>query len=316
MSKCSFEDLQKALPTEPNGARPLRVLTLDPNLDRAAVEAVGRGLVEHRDTPHGAVRQVREAALQWLGLARDSRYAGFLRVNAYDSAPTLQGILVPDQFVLVELLPYDTFKENRPALFIRRTDDEKNFGVFAKAFEALWNQSSPLVLGESVDVSSQYTQACHELRRYRDYELTAAGWFAALQIGLATVVWREPAKMAEVLGKNGVVQFLLPTLIYILGLSGILSVCYTKGRYKQLDQAMSRRFPDAYHWARLPKSRVSIQPIFWIVGMLGLLPVVHVFILGFAFHWTTPRFFQCVLATPILLCVLGFLLVRYGFEER
>jgi hypothetical protein len=305
MSQCSFERLRKALPTEPASARPLRVLTLDPNLDRAAIEALGRHLVEHRNAPEGAVKQVREAALQWLALARESKYAAFLRLKSYNSSPTLQGILVPDQFVLVELLPYDTFKENRPAIFIRQTDDEENYSTFAKAFETLWAQSSPLVFGESVDASSQYTQAYHELRRYRDFELAAAGWFAALQIGLATVVWRDPAGMVKVLGKSDIAQFLLPVLVYLLGFSGILSVCYSKSRYEQLVQAMLGRFPDAYEWPRLPPSRKLAQPFFWIVGVLGFLPVVHVFLLGLALGWSTLVCALSVSSSLLHSCFLG-----------
>src|ERR1017187_3722020 len=59
MSKNSFEDLLAWLPPNPPEAVRLRVLTLDPSLGRAAIEAFGRNLAEHKDAPWRAVNQVR-----------------------------------------------------------------------------------------------------------------------------------------------------------------------------------------------------------------------------------------------------------------
>ena len=87
---------------------------------------------------------------------------------------------MPNEFVLVELLPYGLSTSERPALLIHKSDEEESFEVFAKAFEGVWAHAAPLLPGDAVDDNTLYSQSYMELRRYRDYELAAAGWFGAL----------------------------------------------------------------------------------------------------------------------------------------
>ena len=165
---------------------------------------------------------------------------------------------------------------------------QKNLASRAWAKRAeLIGRPEPCGCSESFP-GTQYTQAYRELRRYRDYELAAAGWFGALQLGLATVIWRDPLGMASLLGQSTIAQCAFSVLIYLLGFSGVLSVCYGKSRYEQLVRAMRKRFGDAYEWPRLPRSSRRAQPFLWIVAVLALLPAVHVMLLGRALHWPIP----------------------------
>jgi len=261
MSKCSFDKIGEALSERGGRAHTLRVLTLDPNLNRKA----------------------------------------------------LQG-LVTDVFVLVEILPYGTDKRDRPALYIRLEDDKESYQTFAKAFKELWTASPELVIRESVDANTQYTQFATELRRYRDYELTAAGWFGALQIGLATVVWREPGWMLGILCANCLAQFVLAALIYILGFSGVFSVQYSKIRGRQLQQdVVNKRFPEAL--SGLPPAKVT--PYHWIVIVLGVLPVVHVCLLAFLLHWPIYITLPSILVPLILMVGAPWAIGKFvGFIEK
>jgi hypothetical protein len=127
-----------------------------------------------------------------------------------------------------------------------------------------------------VDFNTQYTQAYNELRRYRDYELQAAGWFAVLQIGLATLAWRDLLFLHKNLDNNGFAQFVFTALVYLIGVSGVISVSFAQARYQALQNATVRRFGEAYTWTNLPKASGLVKPVNWIIGMLGLLSCVYV----------------------------------------
>jgi hypothetical protein len=75
-------------------------------------------------------------------------------------------------------------------------------------------------------------------------------------------------------------------LIFLVGFSGVSSVCYAKSRYEQLSKAMHLRFGSSYGWPDLPRPRQFGQPFQWIVSALCLLPVAHLLLLGILLSWT------------------------------
>jgi hypothetical protein len=282
MSKDSLDEVARLLLAGSKTSHHLRVLTLDPNMDGSAIAAFAKNLSEHEQAPWKAKAQVRNAAEFWEGA--QARHSSFLRLKSYASTPTMQGFCVRDDFILVEILPYEVATQERPALLIKKCENEELFKLFTQSFETLWNNGSTLTV-RGVDENTQYTQAYTEFRRYRDYELTAAVWFGALQIGVATTISRLPDSVVKGLGQL-VPQIFLAVIILVIGISGVVSVSYTKNRQDQLSQAMVDRFGSAFNWHGMQKARLLATPYWWILAALMLLPVANTLFVRVCFGWT------------------------------
>lgn len=135
MSKNSFDLVEKHLTV---GTR-LDVLTWMPS---STAEMLGFGKHEKTKFPKSAaekkakIAQVRGALKRWRDLAQDHK----MRLRAYASTPTLQGVIVRGQWALIELLPFDTPTEERPALLMRADQPQEleAFKFFSKRFERLF----------------------------------------------------------------------------------------------------------------------------------------------------------------------------------
>lgn len=121
-----------------------------------------------------------------------------------------------------------------------------------------------------------YTQWCTEFRRHRDYELTAAGWFSALQIGLATIMYHLPDSISNTLHDHATPKIAWTILVSLVGLSGVLAVSYTKERTSQLGSLMNAV------WGTLPLPRSTVlNPYFFVIANLIAISVGNFLLGGF-----------------------------------
>jgi hypothetical protein len=118
----------------------INVLTWDPNVGPQATKAFGKHIGEERT----AGKQIRQAYTEWQKLARESP-AVIKRACGYLSSPTMQGVIVLDDWALVELIPYHTAPDDRPAMFLSASLDTSLFSLFQSAFMALMEDSIPIV---------------------------------------------------------------------------------------------------------------------------------------------------------------------------
>jgi hypothetical protein len=72
-----------------------------------------------------------------------------------------------------------------------------------------------------IDKNTIYTQSLMEYRRYRDYELTAAGWFTGLQIAFITAVSHIPDHLLCPLRTD-----LIATILFAFTASCLLSAAH------------------------------------------------------------------------------------------
>lgn len=144
MSRDTLGDTMRDNLTRAIGAgTQLKVLTWNPKVGQEVVEAFRKHLGEFEDDRLDAFRQVQSASREWAKMARDFRGA-ITEVRVYDSVPTLQGIIVKDDWALIELLPYRTKKEERPAIFVSARFDKDLYSLFEHQFGALWEHSKRL----------------------------------------------------------------------------------------------------------------------------------------------------------------------------
>lgn len=121
----------------------LRVLTWDPKVGAKVVETFRKHLGEFERDHSGALRQVETARDEWTAMAKEYSSA-IEEVRVYDSVPTLQGIVVMGEWALIELLPYRTKKESRPAIFVSASIDKELYCLFESQFSLLWRHSKPV----------------------------------------------------------------------------------------------------------------------------------------------------------------------------
>jgi hypothetical protein len=143
MSKHSLDEMAPHLQVAKQHRTVVRALTWDPNIPREVMEAFRKHLGEYKDRPAGALEQVKDAAVTWKRLA--SEWPTVLaEVRKYDSSPTMQGILVEDQWALVELMPFHRTTGERPALYLVSSIDTELFALFQSAFRDLFDSARPL----------------------------------------------------------------------------------------------------------------------------------------------------------------------------
>lgn len=135
MSQHTLREMDARLRKAQASRTRVNVLTLDPNLDQSIVEAIRLHLNEPPYDTEITMRQVKEAWEQWSSFA--GKYPD-VRVRKYRTIPTLQGILVRDKYASIELLPFDTQTDNRPGLFLTRSEDRELFNLFQDKFIKLW----------------------------------------------------------------------------------------------------------------------------------------------------------------------------------
>ena len=135
MADNSFVLVQKYLTVDTK----LDVLTWTPATRK---EIIGFARIESGTFPKSPaaraakIKQPYNALKTWLKLASEHRN---ITVYTYPSAPTLQGVIVPNRWVLIELLPYGVSYKDRPALLLRYDvpAEKEAFIFFAKSFEKL-----------------------------------------------------------------------------------------------------------------------------------------------------------------------------------
>jgi hypothetical protein len=152
MSQHSFLVLDEHLAKETQ----LNVLTWMPD---TAAEIIGYSKhLNERKTGNqrdDKIEQTRNALVEWDKRIDPSSelYRKNIQVWAYDSSPTMQGILVKGGWALLELLTYDTKPLFRPALLLRNDEETEHqaFNFFWDRCEALWAVSKKRKIGEMPD---------------------------------------------------------------------------------------------------------------------------------------------------------------------
>ena len=147
MSRETLEEMPDRLERARVAGTKIRVLTWDPAVGRKVVEAFRKHLGEHEDKTSGAYDQVCRASTAWRRLAGDFPSV-ITEVRQYDSAPTMQGLIVEGEWALIELMPFHMKPNERPALYLAASIDTGMFTVFDSAFNSLFKSSKPLVNSE------------------------------------------------------------------------------------------------------------------------------------------------------------------------
>jgi DNA-binding winged helix-turn-helix (wHTH) protein len=119
----------------------LRVLTWSETVP-VVIEAFRKHIDENsaRNTRHRTISQVIDAVADWTRLSKEF---ACVEVRKYKSVPTMQGFFVTgaEGWGIVELLPFATQPEKRPALILNSRTDSDVFRLFYDTFEDLWNRS-------------------------------------------------------------------------------------------------------------------------------------------------------------------------------
>ncbi len=141
MSKDTLDDMRQHLECAKRHGTKLRVLTWAPGVGSQAIEAFRKHLGEYEGNRKGASDQVRQAFLRWKQLEKDFPTV-ITGLRSYASAPTMQGVLVKEEWALIELIPYHTTKDKRPALFLSAKYDRELWTLFNNTFSQLYDDNA------------------------------------------------------------------------------------------------------------------------------------------------------------------------------
>jgi len=137
MSQHTVKEIELRLQKAQTSKTRVNILTLDPMTQHPVIEAIQLHLNEPPYDTDATARQIKEAYELWTTFAK--KYSN-VQVRKYHSIPTMQGILVRDKYVTVELLPFNTQFNDRPGLYLTRKDDPDLFHLFQDKFIELWDQ--------------------------------------------------------------------------------------------------------------------------------------------------------------------------------
>jgi len=115
--------------------RSLRILTLNPDMPPPIFDALAELLNE---PAANCKTDCREAYETFRDLA--AKYE-FVSVQRYDSLPTIQGVIVADEYAFVELLTYHSNPDERTALMILMKDSPSSYKLIAERFDRLWQDT-------------------------------------------------------------------------------------------------------------------------------------------------------------------------------
>ena len=118
-------------------------MTWDPDVDPHVIDSFRIHLDENTFLPYKTINQVIEAAEYWRRMA--SECSSNITVRTYKSSPTMQGYFIggPNAWGVIELYPFATQPNDRPALLLTVKNDPDVFALFRNAFEDLWNRNEP-----------------------------------------------------------------------------------------------------------------------------------------------------------------------------
>jgi hypothetical protein len=117
----------------------VNVLTWDPNVGAQAIAAFGKHLAEEAT----AAEQTEDACATWRKLAKEHRSV-IKKAGTYRSSPTMQGLVVLDDWALVEMIPYHLPPAQRPSIFLSASLDAELFPVIQSSFQALLADATAL----------------------------------------------------------------------------------------------------------------------------------------------------------------------------
>lgn len=133
--------------------RKLRVLTWSPLYKDAegdtrgfgAIELFRKTLGENAANPARTHQQLSSAIEKWHELQKTFGKE-VIEVRKYQPIPTMQGMIVTSQnetesWAQIELLPYRTKPEDRPALLLKLKKDQELFKLFQEKWELLWRDA-------------------------------------------------------------------------------------------------------------------------------------------------------------------------------
>ncbi len=117
----------------------INVLTWDPEVGSDVIKAFGNHLGEEPTV----VEQTQKASAAWKKLAQ--QHPGTIRkAGIYRSSPTMQGLVVLNDWALVEMIPYRTPPSERLSIFLSAALDAELFSVFQSALKKLLADSQAL----------------------------------------------------------------------------------------------------------------------------------------------------------------------------
>jgi hypothetical protein len=117
----------------------VNVLTWDPQVGADVIGAFGNHLGEEATV----VEQTRVACATWRALAK--KHLGTIKkAGVYRSSPTMQGLVVLDEWMAVEMIPYRTPPSERLSIFLSASLDAEIFSMFQEAFKRLLADSAAL----------------------------------------------------------------------------------------------------------------------------------------------------------------------------
>jgi hypothetical protein len=132
MSKNTLGKMPERIRRAETAHTKLNVLTWDPEVGAEVIKAFGNHLGEEATV----VEQTRDACATWQKLAKE--HPGTVqKAGVYRSSPTMQGLVVLEDWALVEMIPYRTVPSERPSIFLCASLDTELFPVFQSAFKKL-----------------------------------------------------------------------------------------------------------------------------------------------------------------------------------
>ncbi|MGA7909671.1 MAG: hypothetical protein WCA16_19850, partial [Candidatus Sulfotelmatobacter sp.] len=140
MSKNTLAKMPERIRRARTSHTTLNVLTWDPNVGPGAIKAFGVHLGEEATS----AQQVQDAYSTWQTLAKEDR-ATIKKAGSYASSPTMQGLVVLDDWALIEMIPYRLSPAERPSIFLSAALDPELFPLFQSAFRCLLADATPLI---------------------------------------------------------------------------------------------------------------------------------------------------------------------------
>lgn len=131
-----------------------------------------------------------------------------------------------------------------------------------------------------------YAELYNEMRRFRDYELTASNWYTVMLLAIIGFVLNArfgadsgTSVLGQMLSKNIAIKTLLAIATGLIGASALYSIRYVRKRYTKMRDYVTKNLEPQWHCENDVRDKICLQPHHCVMIVQAVLIVAAVFII-------------------------------------
>ncbi len=131
-------------------------------------------------------------------------------------------------------------------------------------------QNNEINNSDGVSKDTVYSEMYAEMRRFRDYELTAATWYVVILLAILGAILTlkfgsTQSGLSQLLSTNLPLRLIIAGFATLIGVSGCYSVIYGSSRYHELRKYVDGHLEPEWKKEKFKPKRRKIVPLHFVL---------------------------------------------------